>query len=179
MIKNQALFRQFSTRVQLASTNVICIDTNEVLTPTKQKKFKLWLGEGFIRGGSSSQLIAANVRHIPCQGIGLSTSQLSDEFSQNSIEEAIICWATAELGMDAQELKEGFTVLHVETLSEEMKRSKILIMNEGDHTIHVHLKGKAEGILSRCSYYYGVEGIVKAIDNNKRRRAEHAVVSNA
>ena len=107
-----------------------------------------------------------------CQGIGLSTSQLSDEFSQNSTKEAIICWETIELGMDAQELKEGFSILHVETLSEEMKRSKILIRNEGDHTIHGHLKGKAEGILSKRSYYYGVQGVV---NNNTRRKAEHAV----
>ena len=40
MIKNHALFRQFSTCVQHASATVICIDTNEFLTLTKQKKFK-------------------------------------------------------------------------------------------------------------------------------------------
>ncbi|KAL4322004.1 hypothetical protein AHAS_Ahas14G0167100 [Arachis hypogaea] len=173
MLKNQALFRQFSACVQLASTTVICTDTNEILTPVKQNKFKLWLGKKFFiheegedSSSSLSQLIAANIRHLVCLGIGL---------GHISNEDDIICWAATELGMDAQESREGFNVLHVETLNEEMKQRKVLLRNEGDHTIHVHVNGKAEGILSKCSYYYGVKGDVKALDNDTRRNVECAM----
>ena len=49
--------------------------------------------------------------------------------------------------MDMEELKQNFTILHVEAFNSEKKRSAVSMRSKADSIIHVHWKGAAEMIL--------------------------------
>ncbi|PON34699.1 P-type ATPase, cytoplasmic domain N [Trema orientale] len=53
------------------------------------------------------------------------------------------------------------TILHVEALNSQKKRSGVLMKRKADNTIWVHWKGAAKMILAMCSSYYDASGINK------------------
>ena len=58
----------------------------------------------------------------------------------------LISWVVLEFDMDMEELKQNFTILHVEAFNSEKKRSAVS-MSKADSTNHVNWKGAAEMIL--------------------------------
>ena len=59
----------------------------------------------------------------------------------------LISWVVLEFDMDMEELKQNFTILHVEAFNSEKKRSAVSMRSKADSIIHVHWKGAAEMIL--------------------------------
>ncbi|KAI4345701.1 hypothetical protein L6164_012801 [Bauhinia variegata] len=174
MINNRTLLKTFSAYESLASATTICTDTRGILT-VNRLMIRAFFGKDRMEEGSS-HFVAGNVQQLLCQGIALITSQVPLEpSSEFSIEQAILSWATIELGMDAKGLQEGFSILNAETLTEDGKLIKTIIRKKDDHTIHMHLKGEAEVILATCSDYYGIEGTVKTIDNRTRRMLQYLI----
>ncbi|WRX09283.1 Cation-transporting P-type ATPase [Theobroma cacao] len=143
------------------------------------KVTQFWLGEEAIEEDLAN-IIAPSVLELFYQGVGLNTtgsvckpvSGSLPEFSGSPTEKAILSWAVLGLGMDMENLKQRYSILHVETFNSEKKRSGVSVRKKADETIHVHWKGAAEMIVAMCSQYYESNGIIRPMNEDGRSRIE-------
>ncbi|XP_062018825.1 calcium-transporting ATPase 12, plasma membrane-type [Rosa rugosa] len=181
MMKDQAMVRKLSACETMGSATVICTDKTGTLTLNQMKVTKLWVGQESIAEDNSS--ITPNVRELFYQGVGLNTTGSvfmprtgsEPEISGSPTEKAILYWVVLDLGMDMQELKPRYDILHVETFNSDKKRSGVLIKKKDDNTVHVHWKGAAEMIVATCSSYYDTNGTVKPLDVDTRSKIEKII----
>ncbi|CAL5392732.1 unnamed protein product [Camellia sinensis] len=175
----KVMVRNPSVCETMGTVTNICTETTGILTLNRMKLTRFWLGQESMDERVSTP-IADSVRELLYQGIGLNTTDTfcdshsgsEFEFSGEPIEKAILSWAVQELNMDLEELKQNYTILHVEPFNSTTKRSGISIRKMVDNTIHVHWKGAAEIVLSMCSHYYDISGHIKALDDDDDERHE-------
>ncbi|RWR77050.1 putative calcium-transporting ATPase 13, plasma membrane-type [Cinnamomum micranthum f. kanehirae] len=161
---NHALFRNCSALETMGAANNICTEKMDTL---KVKVTKFCVGEEALTGGSDA--IHIDVRFLLHQAVGISSSFA---FSENSA--AILLWATSELGMDMDKFKLFYTIHHVVCID---KRRQVTLRerNTINASDHVHLQGTAEMIVSMCSQYYTMEGIVEVINQERRSRFKETI----
>lgn len=181
MMKDQAMVRKLSACETMGSATVICTDKTGTLTLNQMKVTKFCVGQESIAVDASS--ITSNVLELFHQGVGLNTtgsvfiplSGSKPEISGSPTEKAILYWIVIDLGMDMEELKPNYDILHVETFNSDKKRSGVLIKKKADNSIHVHWKGAAEMIVATCSSYYDTEGNEKPLDVDARSKIEKII----
>ncbi|KAL6214644.1 hypothetical protein ACLB2K_014076 [Fragaria x ananassa] len=181
MMKDQAMVRKLSACETMGSATVICTDKTGTLTLNQMKVTKFWVGQDSIEEDNSS--ITPNVRELFYQGVGLNTTGSvfqpltgsKPEISGSPTEKAMLYWVVLDLGMDMEELKPRYDIIHVETFNSDKKRSGVLIKKKDDNTIHVHWKGAAEMIVATCSRYYDTNGTVKPLDVDTRSKLEKII----
>ncbi|KAL6208664.1 hypothetical protein ACLB2K_019611 [Fragaria x ananassa] len=181
MMKDQAMVRKLSACETMGSATVICTDKTGTLTLNQMKVTKFWVGQDSIEEDNSS--ITPNVRELFYQGVGLNTTGSvfqpltgsKPEISGSPTEKAMLYWVVLDLGMDMEELKPRYDILHVETFNSDKKRSGVLIKKKDDNTIHVHWKGAAEMIVATCSRYYDTNGTVNPLDVDTRSKLEKII----
>ncbi|EOX94624.1 ATPase E1-E2 type family protein / haloacid dehalogenase-like hydrolase family protein [Theobroma cacao] len=179
MMADQAMVRKLSACETMGSATIICTDKTGTLTLNQMKVTQFWLGEEAIEEDLAN-IIAPSVLELFYQGVGLNTtgsvckpvSGSLPEFSGSPTEKAILSWAVLGLGMDMENLKQRYSILHVETFNSEKKRSGVSVRKKADETIHVHWKGAAEMIVAMCSQYYESNGIIRPMNEDGRSRIE-------
>ncbi|XP_007050467.2 PREDICTED: LOW QUALITY PROTEIN: calcium-transporting ATPase 12, plasma membrane-type [Theobroma cacao] len=179
MMADQAMVRKLSACETMGSATIICTDKTGTLTLNQMKVTQFWLGEEAIEEDLAN-IIAPSVLELFYQGVGLNTtgsvckpvSGSLPEFSGSPTEKAILSWAVLGLGMDMENLKQRYSILHVETFNSEKKRSGVSVRKKADETIHVHWKGAAEMIVAMCSQYYERNGIIRPMNEDGRSRIE-------
>ncbi|XP_057965585.1 calcium-transporting ATPase 12, plasma membrane-type isoform X2 [Malania oleifera] len=182
MMADQAMVRKLSACETMGSANIICTDKTGTLTLNQMTVTQFWVGQDAMEG-NPSKLIDPNVLELLHQGVGLNTTgsvykQVSEsklEFSGSPTEKAILSWAVLELGMDVENLKQSYTILHVETFNSEKRRSGVLLRVKAKNSIHVHWKGAAEMVLAMCCSYYESDGKIKIMDEDKRVQIEKVI----
>ncbi|KAJ9696037.1 hypothetical protein PVL29_008345 [Vitis rotundifolia] len=182
MMADQAMVRKLSACETMGSATIICTDKTGTLTLNQMKVTKFWLGQEEM-GEIPSNVIAPCILELFHQGVGLNTtgsvyrpaSGAVFEFSGSPTEKAILSWAVQELGMDVEQLKQTYSILHVETFNSEKKRSGVSMRKNADNTIHVHWKGAAEMVLQMCSNYYETSGTIKSMDEGSRMQFEKII----
>ncbi|XP_031274561.1 calcium-transporting ATPase 12, plasma membrane-type-like [Pistacia vera] len=186
MMADQAMVKKLSGYEKMSSATVVCTEKTGILTLKQMKVTEFWLGQESIKK-DSRDMVASNVRELFYQAVGLNTtggvykpvSGSVPEFSGSPTEKAILSWATQELGMNMEKVKQKYTILQVETFNSDKKRSGVSIRKTDDNTIHVHWKGAAEMILAMCSQYYENNGVTKTIDEDERQKTENMIDSMA
>ncbi|KAI8009386.1 Calcium-transporting ATPase 12, plasma membrane-type [Camellia lanceoleosa] len=178
----KVMVRNPSVCETMGTITTICTETTGILTLNQMKLMKFWLGQESVDERVSTP-IADSVRELLYQGVGLNTrdtfcdshSGSEFEFSDEPIEKAILSWAVKELNMDLEELKQNYTILHVEPFNSTMKRRGISIGKMVDNTINVHWKGAPEIVLSMCSHYYDISGNIKALNDDERHEIDQII----
>ncbi|KAJ8632828.1 hypothetical protein MRB53_026164 [Persea americana] len=181
MMADQAMVRNLSACETMGSATTICTDKTGTLTLNKMTVKKFWIGEEEVSKDIS--LVAPEILQLFYEGVGLNTSgsvyQANSasfpEFSGSPTEKAILSWAVMELGMDMEELKRSYNILHVETFNSEKKRSGVSIRKQRNESTQVHWKGAAEMILTMCSNSYESDGTIKPINRQTRTKLEQII----
>ncbi|XP_071720668.1 calcium-transporting ATPase 12, plasma membrane-type-like [Rutidosis leptorrhynchoides] len=178
MMADQAMVRKLSACETMGSATVICTDKTGTLTMNQMKVTQFWVGLDLVE---DEMEVSTKVRELYRQGVGLNTTGSvyckgrTHEYSGSPTEKAILSWASTNLGMDMEDLKQNFTILQVETFNSEKKRSGVSIKKNEDDIIHVHWKGAAEMVLAMCSRYYRKDGLTESINHEERARFESII----
>lgn len=175
MMADHAMVRKLSACETMGSTTTICTDKTGTLTLNEMKVTEFWLGKEAVMDETSLD-VQGNVLKLLQQAVGLNTtgtiykphSASVPEISGSPTEKAILSWALFNLGMNMEEVKKKYKIIHVEAFNSVKKKSGVLVKSNSENTIHSHWKGAAEMILTSCSSYYDKAGMLKAMDEEER-----------
>ncbi|VAH09236.1 unnamed protein product [Triticum turgidum subsp. durum] len=180
MVKENALVRRLSACETMGSVTAICTDKTGTLTLNQMKVTEFWVGTDQPRGATA---IAGSVVSLLCQGAGLNTTGSvykpdnvsPPEITGSPTEKALLSWAVADLGMDADALKRSCKVLHVEAFNSDKKRSGVMIKDNATGAVVAHWKGAAEMVLANCSMYMDTDGAARELGAEQRRNLEKVI----
>ncbi|PRQ36149.1 putative calcium-transporting ATPase [Rosa chinensis] len=180
MMADKAMVRKLSSCEIMGSATTICTDKTGTLTMNQMKVAKFWIGEKPVEevySSISSRLLISLIQ----EGVAMNTTgsrHISGSgfvFSGSPTEKAILSWASLDLHMDMEELKNNSIIQDVEAFNSHKKRSGILIKRKTDNTMQVHWKGAAEVILAMCNSYHNASGHIKDMDDDAKEKLEHII----
>ncbi|KAM0891211.1 hypothetical protein ACQ4PT_026531 [Festuca glaucescens] len=181
MVKENALVRRLSACETMGSVTAICTDKTGTLTLNQMKVTEFWVGTE--QPPTAATAIARSVVSLLCQGAGINTTGSvykpdnvsPPEISGSPTEKALLSWAVADLGMDADALKRSCKVLHVEAFNSDKKRSGVMIRDNATGSVIAHWKGAAEMVLANCSMYVDTDGAARELGVEQRNNLEKVI----
>ena len=174
LMANNVLVRKLSACQTLGSVTTVCTNKTGILTLNELRVTEFWLGKEAVKDDTSLD-ISGDIIKLLQQAVGLNTagtvhkphSTSLPEIFGSPTEKAILSWAVFDLGMNIEEVKQNYKIIHVEAFKSEKMRSGVLVEKNNGKKIHTHWKGAAEMILAMCSTYYDRTGVLNVIDEEK------------
>ncbi|WMV17165.1 hypothetical protein MTR67_010550 [Solanum verrucosum] len=148
--------------VKMEPVNTICIEKVSWLKELKATQFLL--------DQKDVTKIPPHVYSVLSDGIGV--SPLTSQTAYHRVEEAILCWAEKNTGMDRDTLDKQFTI--VKNNDDEMNPfegpCKVVIEKNGDNgkEYYSYFKGPTDSILPMCSSYHNMTGEVQDLDDETK-----------
>ncbi|WMV17167.1 hypothetical protein MTR67_010552 [Solanum verrucosum] len=148
--------------VKMEPVNTICIEKVSWLKELKATQFLL--------DQKDVTKIPPHVYSVLSDGIGV--SPLTSQTAYHRVEEAILCWAEKNTGMDRDTLDKQFTI--VKNNDDEMNPfegpCKVVIEKNGDNgkEYYSYFKGPTDSILPMCSSFYDMTGEVHDLDDGTK-----------
>uniref|UniRef100_A0ACD5Z6X2 Uncharacterized protein n=1 Tax=Avena sativa TaxID=4498 RepID=A0ACD5Z6X2_AVESA len=182
MVKENALVRRLSACETMGSVTAICTDKTGTLTLNQMKVTEFWVGteQPTTRAATA---VDGSVVSLLCQGAGINTTGSvyrpdnvsPPEISGSPTEKALLSWAVADLGMDADALKKSCKVVRVEAFNSDKKRSGVMIRDNATDSVIAHWKGAAEMVLASCSMYVGTDGAARELGVEQRKNLDKVI----
>ncbi|KAL1534313.1 P-type Ca(2+) transporter [Salvia divinorum] len=165
MAAEKVLVRNLAACEAIGSIKVICIDRSVAISSNPLLVKEFWLGQVMFEQKPPLRAVLELLH----EGIGLNTtSEASSALGELQTQKAICSWASQELGMNLEQLKENCSVLDIENFNQQKKDGCIWIRRNGDDRVHIHMKGSMDEILALCSEYYEEDGVIKDINEAAR-----------
>ncbi|GMN36602.1 hypothetical protein TIFTF001_006139 [Ficus carica] len=163
--KGLSFVKKLSACVALGSVTAICTDIRGGLTLKPLEVGEFWIGDGKITGDYS--IIAPKIREPLCEGIGISLS-IPLAFCLET-EEPILSWAVRKFHIEL-ELPRPYVIKKLIRDDQELGGRGVLVKkNNGEIDIMCsHWRGVPTNILPKCSFYYSKEGVINAIDEQRK-----------
>ncbi|CAI9773178.1 unnamed protein product [Fraxinus pennsylvanica] len=158
--------------VKVALVTAICTDKFGGLTKHQKEVDKFFVDKEFV---GESSMVSPNVLESLCDGIGISL--LSSSPNGNDLKELVlISWAEDKFGLRRETLSPQCSIVEYKegNLPQECSGALLLKTTKNGQERNLHYKGHPRHILSKCSFYYNVEGAIHTIDAEKRRMFEQA-----
>ncbi|XP_047937852.1 putative calcium-transporting ATPase 13, plasma membrane-type [Salvia hispanica] len=167
MAAEKALVRNLAACEAIGSIKVICIDRSVAISSNSPLVKEFWLGQVRFERKPPPRAVL----ELMHEGIGLNTTSEASSVLAGELQtqKAICSWASRELGMNLEQLKENCSVLDIENLDQQKKDGCIWIRRRNDDDrVHIHMKGSMDEVLALCTKYYDENGVIKDISEAAR-----------
>ncbi|XP_057497503.1 putative calcium-transporting ATPase 13, plasma membrane-type [Actinidia eriantha] len=166
-LSGRAKAQDFFACIAMGSVTAICTDKTCGLTLNQMKVDVFYNSEGIISKGKASD-IAPEVCEALCIGIGTPTMRLQGPCS--SMEDPLVSWASLNLDMKIDNLKQECTVDVAKELNSDEGGCGVLVRRNSANgeSMESHWRGPAQTILAMCSRYCDRKGAKNAIYDKKK-----------
>ncbi|PHT56925.1 hypothetical protein CQW23_05411 [Capsicum baccatum] len=154
--------------VKMESVSIIFAEQVSWLKEQKLEVTQFFLDKKYVTK------IPPQVCSVLSDGIGTRVSTLTSQTAYHRIDEAVLCWAEKNMGMQRETLDQHSTIV-IDNVNEKnpfeaIHPSGVVIEKNGDNgkECYLHFKGPPDSILSMCSSYYDLNGELRDLDDKTK-----------
>ncbi|KAH6777315.1 hypothetical protein C2S51_008627 [Perilla frutescens var. frutescens] len=159
--------------INIPHLTTICTDISGGMTAHHLEIDKLYVGDGFVSPSSTlpSQLVEAlhGVIAAPIcpPAVPPSQSGAADHVDIDPKLECLLSWAESDLGMNRSLIVQSKINSPLNT----HEHFQVLKDKNGNRG-YLHCKGPPDRILSVCSHHYGIDGQIREMDGERKRKLQ-------
>lgn len=159
--------------VNIKGLTTICTDIYGGMTERDFEFDKLYVGDHGCVSEIASTLVASQVVDA-LRDVIAAPCLLSATDHDPKLDHCLLSWAESELGVDRNLIEKSKMIIphSRNTLLGQSQHNFQLTMEINGNRGYLHCKGHPNHILPLCSHHYGIDGIIREMDGEKKRKLE-------